>query len=1111
MTQYGAKVLPFILIFLCFTLTTGMAQAELTVTITSSQTALVANGHDNTTIRVLVQDNGTPLSGTPVGVSVHNPLFGSFTEQNITTGPLGYGETLFQAGTHSGPAIITAVVENATPASVPVEVQAPVADSITLTTDREWVVANGTDSSHLSARITNTSRGVVFPIPNVAIPFYIAEGTTMGSVSPLYAYTGTDGTAFSTYISGTKSGQVTLLASAGSLQGSVIQKLDHDVPTVITSEHVVETTAGEVIPVSVLMKDRWGNVVDNRNAAELVTFIVGSEDGTAAFFDGSTWDDMVNLSVNATGQVSGSLRVSERPGFNNVQIIPPAPASPDEFTINVYSDEMPVELLQAVNPVSGWNYADGVSTISITYTLNDRFGNGIRSRGINVTPSEGEPFTEYTNLAGRMTIEIPGRSIAGPVTVMAQSVDNESLQVTQVVEFVPSDPVDMVLSASPLIMPSGEVPMSSGGYSSSEIRAKVVDKKGNGVSGQTVTFSLSNLRESPASLADPYLETISQVTDENGYARVIFRPGTFAVEGEPGFTKKATANCSVVAQWTSVSRSQPLEWKNYPILYAETSNVPSQVEQGNYTYVTVKLRGDGFAIVPDPIDVIMCTDRSGSMLYDDPDRMYSVREAGKEFTMALSSTRDQAGLVTFGRSGYISRPGYNSGISTHEIDNSYTYPRSYSSYATIDKSLSNDFTSLRQELDKIVPDHGTPMRYGVYRSIKDIKSNARSNSVKAIILLSDGDYNWYGDPLARGTSRTTWSATDFSDLTTNFYKFSDITTAEQNLTVYAKNNNIKIFSIGYADSISTGGKKTLRVLAEATGGKYYDASASDISDVYTDIAGELQTEAGSDISMVMDFGSLMVDGSMVSNSGDQYLRYEYAEYPPQSSTLITRYFAQNATQTVLGPLDDSPSWQGSHTLSYEVGKMNLGDYWQVQFRLRVLGSGEVSIFGPGSEVEFSVNGEPQTLELPKITVYGNYRMDPKPSCVTPLIKSFSISPTPVDGLLPKGLKKLNVQWVLEYNGTRDPMETIYYGRKKVGAGTSYNTTYVLAYSKMVNASGITNPRSTTIDITGWDPGYTYSLMVSAETQCEDGIQRSPIIAPWIDMKVQAPPAYMRLE
>ena len=56
----------------------------------------------------------------------------------------------------------------------------------------------------------------------------------------------------------------------------------------------------------------------------------------------------------------------------------------------------------------------------------------------------------------------------------------------------------------------------------------------------------------------------------------------------------------------------------------------------------------------------------------------------------------------------------------------------------------------------MVPSGGTPMRHGIYTAIKEIIANGtRPNVVRAIIVLSDGDYNFYGDPLARGSPAQT--------------------------------------------------------------------------------------------------------------------------------------------------------------------------------------------------------------------------------------------------------------------------------------------------------------------------------------------------------------------
>ncbi len=71
---------------------------------------------------------------------------------------------------------------------------------------------------------------------------------------------------------------------------------------------------------------------------------------------------------------------------------------------------------------------------------------------------------------------------------------------------------------------------------------------------------------------------------------------------------------------------------------------------------------------------------------------------------------------------------------------------------TVDKTLNNNgFAAVKTALNNIVPDHGTPMRSAIYKSVNEIKARGRnSTAIQAIILLSDGDYNWYGDPLHEG-------------------------------------------------------------------------------------------------------------------------------------------------------------------------------------------------------------------------------------------------------------------------------------------------------------------------------------------------------------------------
>ncbi len=107
-----------------------------------------------------------------------------------------------------------------------------------------------------------------------------------------------------------------------------------------------------------------------------------------------------------------------------------------------------------------------------------------------------------------------------------------------------------------------------------------------------------------------------------------------------------------------------------------------------------------------------------------------------------------------------------------------------------------------------------------------------------------------------------------ADLTNNYMSLCGLTGSgnqltEENMSIYAKNNGIRIYSIAFADTMSSGGRKTMSVLANATGGKYYEASATNIADVYKTIAGELQDTAGVNTTMTTDFQNVNITGVSV--------------------------------------------------------------------------------------------------------------------------------------------------------------------------------------------------------------------------------------------------------
>jgi hypothetical protein len=683
---------------------------------------------------------------------------------------------------------------------------------------------------------------------------------------------------------------------------------------------------------------------------------------------------------------------------------------PDKLEwINADTTGIPFSITQSYSPSGSPPAlpADGASKFTIIYSLFDKYGNPASKQWVWVNTSiAGEEQQFESNTLGQISITYGPKASIGNVNITATTVANSTVTISQLVEFVNTAATSMELTANPETMASRDVNPAI----MSDIIASVIDEMGNPVENETVTFSMGTVGYpgGPYNVTSlPSISNTSAKTDAEGHAIITFIPGSFSTVN----STTATGNVTITAIWNATPKNIVLTWKNYPYLSVKTSVMPPIIAINDTVEVRVDVLGDGWALQPTPVDVVLCTDRSGSMLYDNPDRMYSIREAAKVFVDQLSISRDYVGLVTFGRNGYISRPGVNSGIAVSEINNVYTpSSKTYSDYATVDNQLTNGFAVVKNSLNGILPDHGTPMRSAIYKSVNEIKTRGRTNTIKAIILLSDGDYNWYGDPLARGTGNSN-SETSYTDLTTSYRTFSGLGSGQfsnQNMSVYAKNNGIRIYSIAFANSMSAGGKQTLETLALSTGGKYYTASATDITNVYKQIAGDLKEEAGVNTTMVVDQESINVTG--VPSPGNQVFKYLY--HPTYSTRIGWQDGVVNVT-------NQSADWDFDNKLDFTLGTIKIGQTWNATFRLKANQSGSIDVFGSNSKLSF--NGGTSTLTLPHtfLTVVPQLN-----------VTSFGSKTLTLENLTvtESGEIKTNlpVMWNTTYTGNKTITEEVYY-------------------------------------------------------------------------------------
>ncbi|KQC03229.1 MAG: hypothetical protein APR55_02075 [Methanolinea sp. SDB] len=1007
-----------------------------------------------------------------------NANLGTFDPPSSTTSQSGVAETELTAKTEIGETVLFAKVHYTVGgedyvkefAVGLIDMQSPPPDNYELTSSKEWVIANGYDKAIITLNATYEGR----PVPGLLVDFTLQE-YEMGTIDQADEVTDQNGLATVRFNTLKKSGNASISVYTlykheeleKVMEVQYTQKVDHDTPYQLDSYNVpTMISVGSSAPVTLRYVDAWGNPVDNRNLAEEVYFEISSTAEDATFLDANPPYTSIQQPVDLSGSATVWFRASESPGLNVILADPLMEDIESKyFFIQGVTNKSPILIEQDFHP-EGYldnppkQYADGVSLYQIVYTLIDEFGNGVSNSPIYVeTNIPGEEKTIYTNAIGEAMLTYGPKTSIGHITITATSLDNTSVSCSKEVWFISQEAVDMQFTVIPESMPSRDVE----GWAPALLMAKVIDENGNPVEGEEVTFSLGTpvYEETYEVTMEPELVSETAISNIDGYAISYFNPGAFTVDWQHlHYDDTATGTIPITAEWENVTRGEyssqtlSVSWKNYPYLSLETEVSPQTVNVTGIVDVLIRLKGDGWALHPKPIDVVLCTDRSGSMLMDEPDRMVSVMDASKAFvgSMHVSPTRDHIGLVSFGTDGWaklspeyryfddetvycygysgwkyrdltgyyydwtnmygvyrydyryyidsgtgfkwIYRDSYwdmptSSGLPsyyqtrywpyTEEYDTNSDhqnyinthYPgdnRFYGYYAVVEEPLNINPTLVNSSIDRMVPASGTPLRYGVYKAINEVLDNGREKAIKAIIVLSDGDYNYYGDPLARDPDEghTSWSPTSYGNLDDDWHRFSELTSSEQNMATYATNNDIRIYSIGFAEDISTGGRDTLRILAESTGGKYYDADAANIAEIYKIIAGDLQEEAGVDTEVNLNFGQIEVNYELVTINET----YKVFDYIPDTD--VDSYHA-NLTKPIHDPpypysVNQTNEWESTNKLTFDVGNVYLGQVWEARYQLRILTDGNINLFGPGSQVVF--NEGTAFLNFPKTYITG---------------------------------------------------------------------------------------------------------------------------------------------
>jgi hypothetical protein len=932
-------------------------------------------------------------------------------------------------------------------------------DTLTVTTDKPWIIANTVDQSTITVKVTNTTSPYDGDVQGVTVNLEVDP--LYGTLNPTQVTTNLSGMASSTFKVKTKSGAAQINATIpATIPGSTIQNIDHNSAYFADFNHPINGTVASEVPFTVSLTDQYRNPVDNRRGNHIVNLHVHGPFPDDCSFNESSYTHDITRILDANGNMSVNVKLTSKIGDNNIAM-DAYQSIPNQLEwISAEAKGKPFSITQVYSPSGSPPTlpADGVKYFTILYNLYDEYGNPTNKQFIWVNTSVlGEEQKQYlSNNMGQVTVQYGPRSSIGEIDITATSVANSTLTLTQRVKFKNTAAEIISLTANPDTMPSQDVNPSF----LSDVIATVADQSGNAVAGETVTFAIENITyEGMYNVtADPNLLNSSAITDEYGRAAVQFRPGSFTTVGNPGYNATATGNCILNATWKNTNKTVTATWKNYPYLSVSTKVTPLTVEINKTIDVTIEFRGDGWALQPRPIDVLLLLDNSGSMgsTSDNNSGVSQSKRAAISFINQMAPGKDRVGVIFYDKN---------------------TYPN-FSVYVPLTYDLDSVKNSISGYTRTNTNGYHTRTRYALYEGITLMNDWNNRMAVRTIIHMTDGQWSMEGDPLARAGAigfnqsfspredvanglHSVWAGnvvgvtnkyryfddlgggngvkgyrTDFPNgqtfnnplgtigwasqpesyettqnttAKTSWY-FTNAENSKQNMAVYANESGLVVYSIGFTPSANLPNIQfVLQTMSDATGGFYkYAPTETDLANVYKEIAEELKDTAGVNATMTADFDKVNVTGFAME--GDQV--YDYVYHPMDSTKIRWQDGITNVT-------NQSDDWRADSKLDFNIGTIKVGQYWNATFRLKVNQSGLIDVFGKNSTVSF--NGGNEKLYLPQtfITVVPNLSVT-EIAVKTITLEYLTCTETgEIKALIP-------VKWNTNYTGNKTLTENVYY-------------------------------------------------------------------------------------
>jgi hypothetical protein len=749
------------------------------------------------------------------------------------------------------------------------------------------------------------------------------------------------------------------------------------------------------------------------------------------YFVGYAQDIFLPLDANGTRSVM--VKLTTKRGINRILM--------DNFEGKISSQIAEITAMAAGMPYyitgtisnGGILPANNIAKFTVDYYLKDKYENAIGNSSILISTNltgETNQTEHFSDTNGLIRFYYGPKISILTANITAIAKDNISVKKNLIANFVSSG-----VGSNIILVITPETMASRDSHISTTREARVVgiltDAWGNPVENKTVTFTLS----SPAYdkvynvTGNPSLSKASETTDSSGNAIVTFYPGSFSNKTtDLDYSDSATGSCIVTAKsGTLTSNPITVEWKNFAYLSVAVNVTPQTVHVNDTVDVTIRITGDGYKMVQNPITVVLDMDTSSSMNgasaneTNGLDRFNNSKLAGKYLVGSLSS-QDQVGLVTYGD--------YDNSIYWQLVSN-VTYNRD-------NVNTSIDSLEMKGGLEVSVRD-------SIHEAVNRITTNPLRpvGEVAAIITLGDSGYQ----------------SNDFAPMVLETWT----------------QNKIRIYTIQYVSTkngCSTGDTKVaaMHTLADNAGGiPFCCTNKNEVYKAIDDIKQNLSSIAGVDTSMDLDFSNVTYVNNGTTMSGNDtvsyvpvgpFVNHTKSNVDPAGRTSI---IWTDGNQSVVNQTDD---WNDDFHLDFTIGTIHIKETWETTFRIRVNKEGIIDLFGPGSTISY--NNKTGKLSLPATYII---------SLNTTIPIGLSNGTLSVTNLFPDDysnyyIDSVPMTWKLKYKGFDQATETYWYcyqSQPCVQFGSS---------PPISSTEGLEIPRNTNLDVTNFPLGV-YRIKVIA--------------------------------